>query len=270
MAAQHPQPPNSGVSRQYHFWTQGTTTYFKINDLNHGIINDIPGAQYERPITNLWAAICRVYFQNTTIIPGGPVWAIDIQIISKSTDDMGARIPDIVKVKPISARPTTQEREYLWVECNKAALDTPCGWKDALEEAAIRLNAAHASHDIFLIIAIGTKCMLLVWNPLNTIQQPQLSIQSNQAGMEGAPPPIWQADPRVKFIQGARWADQLTGRVDTSQAYKLGCSTMTPVDLPGGDQEQVLACGNEMGLIEAYLVGISNMVVGDNGPQDLA
>lgn len=112
--------------------------------------------------------------------------------------------------------------------------------------------------------------MLLVWNPLNTIQQPRLSIQSSRAGPNGAPRPVWQVDQRVKFIQGARWVDPLTGRLDPSQAYKLDCNTMTPVNLPGGGQQQVLAQGNQMGLIEAYLLSISNIVLGGVNPRHFA
>jgi len=64
--------------------------------------------------------------------------------------------------------------------------------------------------------------------------------------------------------------DPLTGRLDPSQAYKLDCNTMTSVNLPGGGQQQVLAWGNQMGLIEAHLVGISNTVLGGVNPQDFA
>ena len=45
---------------------------------------------------------------------------------------------------------------------------------------------------------------------------------------------------------------------------------MTSVNLPGGGQQQVLAWGNQMGLIEAHLVGISNTVLGGVNPQDFA
>ncbi|KAF2469879.1 uncharacterized protein BDR25DRAFT_227700, partial [Lindgomyces ingoldianus] len=61
------------------------------------------------------------------------------------------------------------------VECKKAALDQPSGWKDVLKEAAICLNLAHPNRDVFLIIAIRTKCMLFAWNLFHTIQQPRLS-----------------------------------------------------------------------------------------------
>ncbi|KAF2258232.1 hypothetical protein CC78DRAFT_479405, partial [Lojkania enalia] len=54
------------------------------------------------------------------------------------------------------------KRDYLWVECKKATLDRPSSWKNVLEEAVIRLNSAHPNLNVFLIIAIGTKCMLLV------------------------------------------------------------------------------------------------------------
>lgn len=114
----------------------------KINDLNYAITNDGPDAQYERPIANLWAAICRMYFPDSTNILGGPVWAVGTEVNRGPANDMEAHIPDVVTVKLTPAQPTTQKRDYLWVECKKAALDRPSGWKDALEEAVIRLNSA--------------------------------------------------------------------------------------------------------------------------------
>jgi len=148
----------------------------KINDLNYAIANGGPAARYERPIINLWAAICRMYFPDSTNIRGGPTWAVDTEANKGSANDMEAHIPDVVTVKLIPAEPTYQKRDYLWVECKKAALDRPSGWKDVLKGAVTHLSLVHANRDVFLIIAIGTKCMLLAWNPLNTIQQPQLGI----------------------------------------------------------------------------------------------
>ena len=170
-------------------------------------------------------------------------------------------IPDVVTVELLHPQPPAyQRRYYLWVECNKAARDAPSGWKDVLEEAVQRLDAVHGDRDVFLVIAVGTKCMLFAWDPLNTVEQPRLSIQSTEAGPDGAPPAIWQIDQRVKVVQEARWVDLETGRLDTEHAYKIDCKTMVLVDSPGGGQREVLAYGEQMGRVEAFLVGIANIV----------
>lgn len=179
--------------------------------------------------------------------------------------------PDVVTFKLTPAQPRSQQRDYLWVECKKAALEIPSGWKDALNEATTCLISAHPNREVFLVVGIGTKCMLFVWDPLNTVRpQPQLSIESSRGGPNGATPVVWWIDPRIKIIQGARWADPLTGRLDPSHAYKLDCNTTTTVNLSGGGQQQVLAWGNQMGLIEAYLVAISNIVLGGVNPRHFA
>lgn len=108
--------------------------------------------------------------------------------------------------------------------------------------------------------------MLLAWNPRENIKQPQLSIQSSRAGPNKAPPTVWHMDSRVKFIQSADWVDPVTGRLDTSQAYKLDCTTMRTEPFPGGGEQQVLERGTQLGLIEAYLVAISHIVFGKDDP----
>jgi hypothetical protein len=41
----------------------------------------------------------------------------------------------------------------------------PSGWKNVLNEAAERLATAHPSRIVFLIVAIGFKCLILLLGP---------------------------------------------------------------------------------------------------------
>lgn len=72
--------------------------------------------------------------------------------------------PDLVAVKMIQIFPGQLDllprinlRDFLWIECKAAMEDTPSRWKNALVEAATRLDTAHLTRAVFLIIAIGWK-----------------------------------------------------------------------------------------------------------------
>lgn len=66
------------------------------------------------------------------------------------------------------------------------------------------------------------------------------------------------------------WVDPITGRLNPSHAYQLNCRATTLVNLPGGGQQQVLTWGNDMGIVEAYLIAISNIVLGGVNPGHFA
>ncbi len=69
-----------------------------------------------------------------------------------------------------------RRRDFLWVECESADKDTPDGWKDFIGEAVTRLDSAHPTRELFVVLAIGLKWIYLAWDPLNTILgQPPLS-----------------------------------------------------------------------------------------------
>jgi len=88
--------------------------------------------------------------------------------------------PDLVAVKMIQIfpgqldlLPRINSRDFLWIECKAVMEDTPSRWKNALAEAATRLDTAHPTRAVFLIIAIGWKTINFLWDLTNDLQPPQ-------------------------------------------------------------------------------------------------
>ncbi|KAF2741647.1 hypothetical protein M011DRAFT_463081 [Sporormia fimetaria CBS 119925] len=261
-----PPPPQFGVpGYQRHFWEPGCTAYLKIIQLNNDINqNGLATAQsrLERPVTNMWKSICLFYFRQITNIPNGPVWAVDAESLRGSANNQAEHIPDIVVLKLWERvgppglpgqLPQVDSRDYLWVECKKDAEDSAAGWKNVIHEATTRLKAAHVNNNgtrnIYLIIAIGTKCMCFVFDPLNQYVGPRLHIASDKGGV------IWQMDPMIKLPwTGARYvsaAPATVGRILWEKAYKLDTHSL--------DANGWLKRGPEMGMIEGFLHVIRTM-----------
>lgn len=102
-----------------------------------------------------------------------PSYSINIKLVSTSS------------ILP-NQMPLSTERDCLWIICKPATEDNPYGWKEALRKAAERLNLVHPDRPVYLLIAIGWKCMFFVWDPMSEIvlSQPSLAIQP----VSGPPP----------------------------------------------------------------------------------
>jgi len=73
--------------------------------------------------------------------------------------------PDLITVKLIATQalqnqpPQNISRDFLWIECKAASEDKPHSWKNVLNEATTRLQIAHSTQLVFLMIAIGWTCI---------------------------------------------------------------------------------------------------------------
>lgn len=134
--------------------------------------------------------------------------------------------PDVVTVRinHVIQMPAVTElkRDILWVECKAPSRDRPSEWKEVMREAVTRLNVAHPTNELFLILNVGMEWMIFYWDPINPLPAGQeLTITSHAANT------TWPMDPRVHPPPNIP-AGHITNRsIDTTRAKTLDCFTLT-------------------------------------------
>ncbi|KAJ2898297.1 uncharacterized protein MKZ38_004022 [Zalerion maritima] len=87
--------------------------------------------------------------------------------------------PDVIVVRLQNIQqlpgqpPQSNERDILWIECKAPSLDVPHEWNRVLNEAVGRLDVAHPTRRVYLILAIGLKWMPFLWDPVAPTLNPQ-------------------------------------------------------------------------------------------------
>ncbi|TKA51024.1 hypothetical protein B0A49_13693 [Cryomyces minteri] len=253
-------PVNPNI--RLHFWDMGTAAYAEIAKIFH------KGEEYanEDVVWAAWLQICIVYFPSWTANPTGPRWAIERESYRGPPPLDPSQIkPDILAIKltpgppQLGQPPQFNARDFLWIECKAPKHDKPFGWKDALNEATQRLQHAHPGREVFLLIAIGLKCMFCVWDPINFIQQqPRLFVRSADNKID------WPIDPRIKPFLVADWVDRITGQIRTTLGMSLDCWSEEQV--PGG--QSYLRNWRNLGRIEETLVAIQNIALQGFNPAE--
>jgi hypothetical protein len=234
-----------------HFWDRTTSAFSKIAIIYNR------GANYnqEDVVCHAWGEICDLYFPKVAATDTAPRWAVDREAYRAFPPLEPSQVkPDLIVVKlmPIipnepNLLPYITSRHFLWIECKAATEDTPSGWKNALAEATTRLDIAHSTRIVYLIIAVGWKCAFFVWDPINILPRPHIFIRpvSNQQ--------LWLIDQRIKALVNFTWVDNLSGEFNPSGALELECFwNVVENGLP------VLANHRKLATIEQFLVYIQN------------
>jgi hypothetical protein len=237
-----------------HFWDPTTSSYAKISIIYN------KGAQYtyEDVVWHAWGEICGLYFPKVAATPTGPRWAIDREAYRGFPPSNPSQVKaDLIAIKLTLGQtqpgqmPQFGSRDFLWIECKAASEDTPSGWKNVLAESVQRLSTAHPNRVVFLIIAVGWKCMYFVWDPTGAIQgQQQLFIRASHNAN------TWSIDPRIKAIQAAPWMNTVSGEISPAHSMELECWTTASVA-----GQIILQNRNSLGMIEQFLVGIQNIAL---------
>jgi len=170
--------------------------------------------------------------------------------------------PDLIVIKltPDQTQPGQMpqfgSRDFLWIECEAASEDKPAGWKNVLAESVERLSTAHPNRVVFLIIAVGWKCMYFLWDPTGAIQgQQKLFIRTSHNAN------AWSIDARIKAIQAAPWVNTVSGEISPAHSTELECWTTA---LVAG--QIILQNRNSLGMIEQFLVGLQNIALQGQNP----
>jgi hypothetical protein len=142
--------------------------------------------------------------------------------------------------------PQVNSRDFLWIECKPAIDDKPCGWKNVLGEATERLQTAHPTRSVYLMIAIGWRCLFFLWDPAGAIQQAQLFVRPSNSNRQP-----WMIDPRIKVPLNGPWVDLATGEIKLNRAMTLECFSSV---LANG--QNVLSNQVSLDMIESMLVGV--------------
>lgn len=202
-------------------------------------------------VWHVWGAICANYFPHIALTPASERWAIDREAYRGTRARPSKIKPDLVikRLRPAQPQqnlpPQVDSRDVLWIECKAAKEDTPSGWKNVLGEATERLESAHPNRRVFLIIAIGWKCLFFAWDPIGAAQT-QLFIQP--ANSTSQP---WMIDPRIRFAVDGPWLDRNTGEILLNQAMTLECFSSVMVN-----GQSALVNGGGLQLIENLLLAI--------------
>lgn len=223
------------------------------------------GAQYsyEDVVWHAWSEICDLYFPKVAATPSDPRWSVDREAYrGYPPNDPWQIKPDLIAIKLTPGQmqpshvPSFSSRDYLWIECKAADEDKPSGWKNVLAELVTRLSIAHSDRFMFVIVAIGWKCMYFVWDPTGSIRgQQQLFIRSSTNVQP------WPVDARIKAVHAAPWVNTITGEISYAHAMELDCWTTISVA-----NQNVLRNENSLGMIERFLVGIQNTALQGQNP----
>lgn len=181
-----------------HFWDRNTSAFTKIAILYSR------GASYKQEdvVYHAWGEICDLYFPKVAASDTAPRWSVDREAYRGHPPLEPSQVkPDLIVVKFMpeiihnpNFLPLIDSRDFLWIVCKAATENTPSGWRNALAEAATRLDNAHPDRIIHLIIAVGWKCAFFVWDPTNGLPRPAIFIRpvSNQFP--------WLIDQRIKSL----------------------------------------------------------------------
>jgi hypothetical protein len=209
-----------------------------------------------------------LYFPTVASSITAPRWAVDREAYEEGQPTINPSHvkPDAIVVKlchpvlpSVGTLPTLQFRDYLWVECKAAVKDNPSGWREIIHEATMRLQIAHPNRALFLIFAVGWKCIPLLWSPAISIPQPPLWIQSSTSHE------IWPLDPRIKMGLVGDWVNATSGQIITENAMSLDCFTVVP------NAEGFLQIHNFVALkaIETLLLSIQDSALDGFNPERL-
>lgn len=155
------------------------------------------------------------------------------------------------------------KRDVLWVECKAPSKDQPYQWNNVMEEAVARLNVAHPTRSLFLILNVGLEWIMFYWDPINPAPAGQHLRLVDASGRHH-----WDVDPRMRLVQAAGiqytvGEDPITnGVIYPDRAKTIDCIT---TDVSNG--QPVLKYQNDLIFLEQCLVHISGAnFVGNNDP----
>ncbi|KAI9152175.1 hypothetical protein HJFPF1_09400 [Paramyrothecium foliicola] len=131
--------------------------------------------------------------------------------------------PDVLVTRAIQnapvapgQRPTVLNREILLIECKAAGHIASHGWKTVMEEAVTRLNDAHPTRALFVLLAVGMFWLPFAWEPQNSNSR-SLQILGDKGGPRTLNSRIYTVP--VNVLPGPR---HVTGQlINTCQAYNL-------------------------------------------------
>jgi hypothetical protein len=204
----------------------------------------------EDVVWNAWDAILGLYFDRTL---GNVRFLIAREayrgrwISSSRWPGLPVR-PDLVVVRLIAApqdpnlppnqpRPRLRGRDYLWVECKPPTHDIPSGWRAAIDETSSKLTASHANppRPVAVIIAIGLKCLWLLWDPAHTLQLPQAPGRVVRI-LGSNPLSRWEMHTSLEALPDTPGHNPVTGEIDTRRAVHLTAWDSSPGSRQGLEQ----------------------------------
>ncbi|KAH7130721.1 hypothetical protein B0J11DRAFT_613296 [Dendryphion nanum] len=248
----------------FHFWTPNTTSFMKIGDM----VAAGPTYSQEAPYQNMIMEILKPYFPTQATIPGGDIWALDRESYRGPANAPSTIKPDglVIRIRPLNATSSQNtKRDFLWVEVKPASHNTPGGWKDLLGETATRLISAHPTRTVFVLLVVGVRYMVMIWdggnsmapNPVPTIIHPAT-----------APFTPWPIDNRFKFPMVVAYYNQVSGIINTRAAASLDSETVYPAGQkpPGRGNLDVLRYEADLATLEQFLITIQQMPLAGNNP----
>ncbi|OAX80045.1 hypothetical protein ACJ72_05626 [Emergomyces africanus] len=233
-----------------HFWAQETESHSLIRQLYRLASNH----SQEDIVHHVWNAILRVYFPSIATAPNGQRWTVLLEPYRGPLHNLPIHRPDILVVRlqhrQVTSGINVVGRDFIWVECKPPSHDRPSGWKNVLVEAVGRLQDAHPTRVVPVIVAVGRRMMFFSWDPISTNNAVQLSIRSGHPHTL-----VWPLDRRLRPWTGP-WVNQATGRIDLSRALEIDCLTTEIVN-----GQTVLTRRADLAQIELILVTIRNMTL---------
>ncbi|KAK2748712.1 hypothetical protein FQN57_000293 [Myotisia sp. PD_48] len=188
------------ATQQLSFWDPRTSASLKL-----AILHDRGTTyKYEHPVWQAWAAIVENYFPRNANTNGGDRWAIDREPYRGLPAAPHMIRPDIAAIRlsydplhpyTFGRKPVTRSRDYIWVECKAPDPSTPAAWKNVLYEVITRLQSAHPTRVIILMIGVGLKFMYFIWLP--GAAQPPLNVLKDDGTT------FWPLDPRIQPLTTA-------------------------------------------------------------------
>ncbi|KAF2741645.1 hypothetical protein M011DRAFT_472907 [Sporormia fimetaria CBS 119925] len=226
--AQQKGAPSGLPNVPHHFWAPTNAAYWKIQQINDDLkasAAQTPGtgaSSHKRPVTNMWSAICNLFYPADAVVTNGPVWSVDVETAEE--EDM----PDSLIIRTLlETAPWT--RDYGRIECVKAAHDNARGWQNLISNTVTLLTESQADsttndNSISLVLAVGTKCMLFIWDPKSKLPGEQLRIRGTAE--DGTGDEDAMLDPRIKPPPfDTSYIDSTAKEVIWSAAWKLDHDT---------------------------------------------
>lgn len=213
------------------------------------------GDKYDKEdvVCHAWGEIVGVYFPKAAATPYGERWSVEREAYrGLNALNIPQIKPDITVIRLTQPqirkgqRPQVESRDYLWIECKAAFLDTPSGWRAVLQQAARRLVVAHPSREVKLLVAVGFKCMFFDWRP-SAMMEPLLFVRPALGSGK------WEVDVRLRPVLDSRWIDSNTGEILTRDALELDSWS-----LQTAYGQEVLANWKALRVIEKILLGLQD------------
>lgn len=136
-----------------------------------------------------WLSICGLYSNRIAPSVNAPRYSIDRRayrgLLHPHEDSHQAGIAVVclfnLVVRP-GLPPLFSERACLRIECNSHDRGTIDDWKDLMEESTESLAFVHGTRMIYLILAIGLKCIMFRWDPTSTLSSQPLKFPAHGEG----------------------------------------------------------------------------------------